>query len=273
MGAGSRPSNKTGLPAVGRSRERGSDRRPLYERAAEALAAVLAQTPEGKALPSEPALARQLGVSRATLREAMRSFEERGLIIRRQGVGTYVTRSPRVLESGLEILESLETLAARIGLKVVMGDLSIEERPADEGEAELFGLAVGSTLWQIARVISAESRPVAYLIDRLAPDVKASLDLSRGFGGSVLDLMLKRGEPRLDLSQTEITAISAPPDIARRLNIQRGDVLLCFEASLYSQDGRVIDHSFSYFLPGTFRFHVVRRVGRGPRLPKAKTGG
>ncbi len=49
--------------------------------------------------------------------------------------------------------------------------------------------------------------------------------------------------------------------MARALQIQRDDVLLHFVAYLYSNDGRVVDYSFSYFLPGYFRFHVVRKVG------------
>jgi GntR family transcriptional regulator len=49
--------------------------------------------------------------------------------------------------------------------------------------------------------------------------------------------------------------------VARKLGIQRGDVLLRFIAYLYTSAGRVVDYSFSDFLPGYFRFHVVRRVG------------
>ena len=45
------------------------------------------------------------------------------------------------------------------------------------------------------------------------------------------------------------------------MGIQRGDVLLRFVADLFSDSGQPIDHSISYFLPGYFRFHVVRRVG------------
>jgi len=237
------------------------DRRPLYQRTAEALAKVMATVPEGACLPSEPALALQLGVSRATLREAMRSFEQRGLIVRRQGVGTYVTRPPRVIESGLEILESLETLARRSGLQVEMGALTIAERAAVEGECQRFDLPAGAALVEVSRVISAGGRPVAYLVDVLPRSVLAEADLQRGFRGSVLDLLLRRGAPPLGLSETEITAISAPAEIAHSLHVQRGDVLLCFEASLYSQAGRVIDRSASYFLPGFFRFRVLRRVG------------
>ncbi len=221
----------------------------------------MASVPEGACLPSEPALAQQLGVSRATLREAMRSFEERGLIVRRQGVGTYVTRPPRVIESGLEVLESLETLARRTGLQVEMGALSIVERAAQAGEVDHFDLPSGESLVEVSRVISAGGRPVAFLVDVLPRSVMAEGDLSREFSGSVLDLLLRRGDPALGLSRTDITAVSAPAELAHSLHIQRGDVLLSFEASLCTQAGRVIDRSTSYFLPGFFRFHVVRRVG------------
>ena len=64
------------------------------------LAELIAATPAGERLPSEPELARQLGVSRATLREAMRTFEAQGLIRRRQGVGTFVVGQSPVIESG-----------------------------------------------------------------------------------------------------------------------------------------------------------------------------
>jgi GntR family transcriptional regulator len=54
----------------------------------------------------------------------MRTFETQGLIRRRQGSGTYVVRPSHVIESGLEVLESIETLSNRIGLKVSVGELS-----------------------------------------------------------------------------------------------------------------------------------------------------
>jgi GntR family transcriptional regulator len=208
-------------------------------------------------------LARRLGVSRATLREAMRSFEERGLIIRRQGVGTTVTQEPRVIDSGLEVLESIETLAARIGLKVGMGAISVTERtPVPEEEADFGG--TDGTIVEVSRVILAGERPVAYLVDVLPRSVLPPEAVEEGFRGSVLDLLLRRGDPPLDVSRTEITAVAASAEIARSLRIQRGDVLLRMEARLFSRDGRPIDRSLSYFLPGTFRFHVVRRVGKRP---------
>src|SRR5664279_1981066 len=94
-----------------------------FQRLQGELTNLIAATEPGEKLPAEPELAHRLGVSRATLREAMRSFEGQGLIRRRQGVGTFVVSHKQVIESGLEALESIETLASKIGLNVEMGDL------------------------------------------------------------------------------------------------------------------------------------------------------
>jgi GntR family transcriptional regulator len=92
-------------------------------------------------------------------------------------------------------------------------------------------------------------------------DILAASDIQIGFTGSVLDLLMRGGNPKLTQSRTEINAIGATSEVARSLQVQRDDVLLHFAAQLYSDVGRVVDYSISYFLPGYFRFHVVRRVG------------
>lgn len=232
----------------------------ISQRLHENLVKIIASTSPGERLPSEPALAIQLGVSRATLREAMRTFESQGLIRRKQGSGTYVTHPSAVIDSGLEILESIETMAQRTGLPVNMGALLVNQRPATGEECIALGIDANCQVVQISRVIEAEGRPVAYLVDILPSDVLTPEELSDGFHGSVLDLLLQRGAPELSLSRTEITASNATIELARHLEIQRGDTLLRFSAQLYADNGQVIDHSQSYFLPGYFRFHVVRRL-------------
>ncbi len=232
-----------------------------FQRLQVELAALIAATPPGERLPAEPDLARRLGVSRATLREAMRSFEGQGLIRRRQGVGTFVVGSARVIDTGLEVLESIETLAHKIGLDVSMGDLDIQRAQAGETEAARLELEPGSEVVKIARVILADARPVAYLIDILPVDVLTPEELQNGFTGSVLDFLLRRGEPLLARSVAEIRAVAAGGEVPRALEIQRGDVLLQFMAQLYTQNDRVVDYSISYFLPGYFSFRVLRTVG------------
>jgi GntR family transcriptional regulator len=233
----------------------------LFHRLQAALAGLISTMNAGDRLPAEPELAKQLGVSRATLREAMRTFEGQGLIRRRQGIGTFVVSHSQVIESGLEVLESIETLSRRIGLDVTMGALVIKQIGAGETSAAALCVDAGAPLVCVTRTINAEKRPVAYLIDILPGDVLSPEDLNQGFTGSVLDLLLKRGSPFLSASYTEIKAVEASSEVARALQIQRRDGLLMFEAMLQDGNGRVVDHSSSYFLPGYFRFHVVRRIG------------
>src|SRR5512139_4105502 len=98
----------------------------VAQRLHDQLLHIITETQPGERLPSEPCLAEQLSVSRATLREAMRAFETQGIIRRRQGSGTYVNQPPRVLESGLEVLESIATMAQRSGLSDDIGELTVE---------------------------------------------------------------------------------------------------------------------------------------------------
>lgn len=207
------------------SKESSEDReyRRPFQRLQTELASLIASTPPGERLPNEPELARQMGVSRPTLREAMRTFDGQGLIRRRQGVGTFVVGHPQVMKSGLEELQSIELLAKKIHLEVSMGDLHITRVEADDELAKLLKVDVGAPLIKIARVILAENRPVAYLVDVLPENVLTPADLQEGFSGSVLDFLLKRGTPLLSNSLTEIHAVAASPRIARALEIQRSD--------------------------------------------------
>ena len=127
----------------------------------------------------------------------MRSFESQGLIRRRQGIGTFVVGRPQVFVSGLEVLESIETLAERIELDVSMDDLNIKYIQADVDTAAILGVQEGEQLIQVARVIRTDNRPVAYLIDILTQEIISADELVSHFSGSVLDLILKRGYPPL----------------------------------------------------------------------------
>lgn len=227
-----------------------------------ALSDLIAGLPSGSQLPPEPQLAQQLGASRATVREVIRSFVERGVLVRRHGVGTFVASRIPFLESGLEVLESLERLAQRTGLKTEMYRLTVLERAASP--AERVGLGIESTdavpVLVVDRVIAVAGTPVADLRDVVPLQVLRKSDLGPDFRGSVLDVFLKRGEPLLSFSRTDIIAESARADVARRLQIPRGTALLKLTAQLYSVDERIVDFSVSFFIPGHFKFHVIRKI-------------
>lgn len=228
----------------------------------EQLSQLISETESGHKLPSEPKLAAVFGVSRASLREAMRTFETRGLLQRKQGVGTFVIHPGNVFETGLENLNSLETIADQLGLEVSMGALEVCRRTIDKDMAETLELPEGLEILTVSRVILAEDRPVAFLEDNLPLDILSEEEVNQNFTGSVLDMLIRRDDIPLASSKCEISAIGASPEIASALDIQRHDPLLVFSSLLFSTRGRIIDSSFSYFLPGYFHFHIVRRVGK-----------
>jgi GntR family transcriptional regulator len=237
-----------------------SNQKTLSQRLHDELEEMIRAAEPGDQLPTEPDLAKQLGVSRATLREAMRTFETQGFLLRRQGVGTFVVRPSQVLETGLEVLESLDTIAARKDMQVSMQQVDLERRKATDEECSTLALDPGCEVISISRVIISEERPVAYLVDILPANVLSSQDIDDEFTGSVLDLLIERGRPQLANSHCEIAAVAADSIISRALQIQRGGPILKFSSRLFAIDGAVIDCSFSYFLPGYFRFHVVREL-------------
>jgi len=233
-----------------------------FQRLQADLAKLIADTPPGSRLTSEPELAKQMGVSRATLREAMRTFETQGLIRRRQGSGTYVVDKFQVINAGLEVLESLETMARRMSLEVSVSDLHIEQADADKMTAEGLCVNEGTRFTRVQRVMRAEGRPVAYLVDSLPINILQSENLTSEFGGSVLDYLIRSGV-ELQVSRAAISATNAAADVAKALELQRDAVLLQFASQLYDCTGKVVDYSVSYFIPGYFHFHVNRRVGNG----------
>jgi GntR family transcriptional regulator len=243
------------------------DKTPLYLQARQYLLNLIEDGAfePGEQLPSEADLAVQLGISRPTLREALHNLEQEGLIVRKHGVGTFVSRRTLILESGLEVLESLESQAHWLGLNTEVVQLAISERPAAEEERRMLQLSEDELVdvLDVDRVIAIEGEPVAYLKDVVPLTYLRQEDLGEQFSGSVLDIFLQRDVVLPAASHTQISAGGADAQLAKRLGVPKGTALLKLVGQLYSYDEKVLDYSFSYFIPGHFKFHVTRRVKRG----------
>ena len=140
-----------------------------------------------------------LGISRGTLRTALRRLEESGEIVRRQGSGTFVGEvgRPAGFREGLERLESYSSLARRRGVKLGAQDLKIETVALDRDLAERLGVEPGTTATRVERVVVADGRPLALMVDTVHPDVplpsEARLRRAISRGEMVLDVLLARG--------------------------------------------------------------------------------
>jgi GntR family transcriptional regulator len=238
------------------------DPRPLYLRTEEALVRFLSEREPGEQLPPEPELAQRLGVSRSTLREALRVLKVKGLIARKQGVGTFVQSSPTLIPGGLETLESLDTLAGRLGLEVRTAQLVFDKVEAGvyPEVMEKLWLAPDDELTAVRRVKLTGARPVAFIEDLVPVAVVTTEELRASFGGSVLDVLCGRGDPRPDYARADIRVLAASRELGQKLELRPGAPLLLLEELLYSGEGRPIEFSRNYFVPGFFGFYVIRRI-------------
>ena len=90
--------------------------------------------------------------------------------MRRQGSGTYVGRAVSTsLDEGLEKLVSYSALARDRGVKLEVGDLTVEERPCRPETAEIFGLPAETPAVQITRVLLMDGEPGAWMRDAVHP--------------------------------------------------------------------------------------------------------
>jgi GntR family transcriptional regulator len=214
----------------------------------------------GDQLPSQKELAADLGISRATLREALLSLEQEGVIVLKHGVGTFVTPGyGHRLESGLERLESILELTARQGLDVCCADLQVVEERAGEELADTLQIEPGTPITAVRRVIRVDDTPVAYMSDVAPPSVLSPSDIDGSFNGSVLELLRQRPDLHIARAVANIVAVNADGELADRLQVQAKQALLLMEETLFSEEGLALEFSQNYFVPEFFQFHVVRR--------------
>jgi len=224
------------------------------------------ELPAGTRLPSEPELAAELQVSRATLREALRAMELEGLLRRRQGSGTYVAEHPRMansLDVNFGVTDAIRAAGMTAG--VASGRHWVE--PASAGEAALLELEPGQDVLVIERVRTAEGKPVV-----LSRDLFPSR-LVDGHPGVVAELMERSIYEVLERELgivihhgvARFRPVRADRSVAGRLGVPRGELLLYLWQVDYATDGAPVLSSHEFHLADAFDFTVVRR-GPGRRF-------
>src|SRR3954452_16658049 len=119
---------------------------PLYFQVAEQIEQAIhdGQLAPGDRIANEIALADQLGLSRPTLRQAIQTLVDKGMLVRKRGVGTQVVNAPirRTVE-----LTSLYDDLTRSGLRPATTVLGLDLVPVDEAGAQKLNLPVGQKVW------------------------------------------------------------------------------------------------------------------------------
>lgn len=237
-------------------------RRPLADEVGDLIASefiLSGAVPPGELLPSEKELANRYGVSRVTTRASLRTLREAGLIAVRHGVGSIVLPRSNVLMYGLDRLCSLETFALEAGGVVSTVDLEWEELPAGEELAAKLGVEPGHPILAAQRIKTLKGVPVTWVVDYLPQGVLPFETVKAEFDGSMLDVLLAHEELGVDYADCEIKALTLPPDIAARLDVEPGSVGLFIDELVHTVDGRVVDRGVAWHLQQYRGFFLRRR--------------
>ncbi len=238
-----------------------NDSRPLYLRIKEYLEGLIEnQTYKpGDRLPSENSLANELGVSRATLREALRVLEEEGKIVKHQGIGTFISEQKPTFLRGIEELVSVTETIENAGYKPGTTGLKMKlVKPSESLQAKV-KLSEGEEILQLERIRTANGLPVVYCLDHLNNSYLYKEFSQEDFSGSLFNVLQNKFNISIKYALAQIIPVNADRALSKHLDISENFPLLLLEQYHYDRKDRMILFSQNYFRSDQFQFKVLRQ--------------
>ena len=220
-------------------------------------AIIAGEFPAGTKLPNEDRLSDRFGVSRATIREAVRGLVEDSYLDRRHGSGTFVTGRPLLrnsLDRNFSYTGYLESLGLRAGKQLLDARIA----PADDLAAERLAVPTGTPLVELRRVRTADGTPAIFSLDRLPTDLVDPERDQEALGGSLYDLLAARGEPVVH-GEAVVVPASADEAVAAALHVPVGTLLQAIEQVDVSASSRRVLLSLEWHVPSVIELRVFRR--------------
>jgi DNA-binding GntR family transcriptional regulator len=227
---------------------------PLYFQVAEQLQRAITDgvLVPGDRIANEIALADELGLSRPTMRQAIQTLVDKGLLVRKRGVGTQVVQSQ--IRRSVE-LTSLNDDLVRAGQNPVTRVLSLERVDADEPTARELQLALGAPVWRLERLRLVGDQPLALMANTLPVDVVdlRAVDLSE----TGLYEHLRRAGIHIRVAHQRIGATRADARTAKLLTGRKGDPLLTMNRTAFDDNGRAVEFGAHAYRPELYTFEMT----------------
>jgi GntR family transcriptional regulator len=210
-------------------------------------------------LPSETAIAKALGVSRNTIREAYISLENEGIIVRRHGIGTFVANFP-VIRDSLNEFSPFAQMIQESGYTPNFRTLSMGFEQAATDVYDAFGTPPSTKLRCIKRIVCADQQPVIYVDDYIAPEVElADLNWDQ-FDGNMVQFLAASLDTSLHQIQSYIRAATISSEISQYLELAEGTPILSVRSTIFTVDNRPVTYSKICFNSDVVELNIVRMI-------------
>ena len=208
-----------------------------------------------KFLPNEVDMAKQLAISRTTLRQALNKLVYEGLLIRKKGIGTKVAEVS-VSSKSNNWLSFSQEMQAR-GIPVKNFELHISWVQPDEKLAHFFDISLDKKVLKLERLRGRTEGPFVYFISYFHPRV--GLTGEEDFKRPLYEILEKDHSVIANLSKEEISAKEADKFISSKLEVEPGSALLFRKRFVYDQGDRPIEYNLGYYRADSFIYTVESR--------------
>lgn len=222
---------------------------PLYIQAEKLLREIieLPEHQQGKLLPNEVQMASSLGISRNTLRQAINKLVFEGLLIRKKGVGTIVTKP---VDSKANNWKSFSQEMKTKGISIVNYDIEFKWLVPEIEILQFFGLKEGSKVLKMERLRGSDSGPFVFFISYFHPRI--GLTGQEDFNRPLYNIMEEDYSVTVKISQEEITATAANKEMADKLEMNFGEPILKRKRFVFDPGRRPIEFNIGYYRADSF---------------------
>jgi GntR family transcriptional regulator len=201
---------------------------------------------------NEAKLAKQLGTSRNTLRQALNKLVYEGLLVRKKGVGTFVADTS--VQTRANNWHSFTQEMKTLGIEIRNFALEATWVDADEELSGFFHIEKGRKILKLERLRGKENFPFVYFVSWFHP--RTGLTGKEDFSRPLYEILEKNCSIFVKLSKEEISAGAADPELAKKLNLKAGDPILKRRRFVYDPGGRPVEYNLGFYRADSFVYTI-----------------
>ncbi|OCB69972.1 GntR family transcriptional regulator [Flavobacterium piscis] len=205
---------------------------------------------KGVKLPNEVALSKQLGISRATLRQSINKLVYEGLLMRKKGVGTFVKKSS--ISSKAQNWLSFSQEMKALGIETKNYELHLSWVKPTEELCLFFDIKEDIRILKLERLRGKAEYPFVYFISYFNPRI--GLTGNEDFSRPLYEILEQDFNSIVKLSKEEISAISADSYLAGKLEIKAGDPILKRKRFVFDPGSRPLEWNVGYYKADSFTY-------------------